>query len=150
MATIAIRCLAVLAAFAAPAAAARADEPKGGAKAGGKLVGTWKLVSATYGGQQAKFPEGAATTIKHVTPTQFMWASYDKDGKVVRAAGGRYTLAGEAYKETPEYGISADFDLIKGKAHTFKCKVEGDKWYHDGKLSNGLTIEEVWKRDGKK
>ena len=38
------------------------------------------------------------------------------------------------------------FDLIKGKAQTFKCKVEGNKWHHDGKLSNDLTIEEVWER----
>ena len=80
----------------------------------------------------------------------FMWASYDKDGKVTRAAGGDYTLKGEVYEETPEYGISSDFDLIKGKAQTFKRKVEGNKWYHNGKLSNGLTIEEVWERVEKK
>jgi hypothetical protein len=29
---------------------------------------------------------------------------------------------------------------------SFECKVEGAKWYHNGALSSGLTIEEVWER----
>ena len=114
-----------------------------------RLIGTWKMVSARYGGQEHKFPEGT-TTLKHVTPSQFMWASYGADGTVTRAAGGRYTLKGDVYEETPEYGLSGDFDAIKGKAQTFKCVIDGDKWHHDGKLSNGLTIEEVWERVGRK
>ncbi len=131
------------------ASACLADEPKGEAKPQGELVGTWKLVSARYGGREFNFPEGMAT-IKHITPTQFMWASYDADGRVTRAAGGGYTLTGEAYEETPEYGLSEDFEVIRGKPQTFRCKVDGAKWYHDGKLSNGLAIEEVWERVEKK
>jgi hypothetical protein len=149
MVKIATRCLAVMIALALTASAARADEPKGEAKSDNKLVGTWKLTSAKYGGKEFKFPEGT-TMLKHVTPVQFMWATYDPDGKVTRAAGGGYTLKGDVYEETPEYGISADFDLIKGKAQTFKWKVDGNKWYHNGKLSNDLTIEEVWERVEKK
>jgi hypothetical protein len=145
----AVRCLAVIIALAVMAVTARSAEPKGDAKSENKLVGTWKIVSAKYGGQELKFDEGV-TTVKHVTPTQFMWASYDKDGKVTRAAGGDYTLKDEAYAETPAYGISSDFDEIKGKTHTFTWKVEGNKWYHNGKLSSGLTIEEVWERVEKK
>lgn len=137
--------LAAVVVFAGAAQCGFADEPK----AENKLVGTWKLASAKYGGQEHTFPEGT-TTIKHVTPTQFMWATYDSDGKVTRAAGGGYTMKGDDYEETPEYGISADFDAVKGKAHTFKWKVDGKKWHHDGKLSNGLTIEEVWERVEKK
>jgi hypothetical protein len=124
---------------------ATCDEPKGKAESQNALVGTWKLASAKYGGEEFKTAEGT-THIKHVTPTQFMWATYDKDGVVTRAAGGPYTLKGETYEELPEYGISSDFDLIKGKAQTFTWKVEGNKWYHNGKLSNGQTIEEVWQR----
>lgn len=149
MVKFATRCLAVIIALAVTAATGRADEPKGGAKADNKLVGTWRLASAKYGGKEYKFPEGN-TTLKHITPTQFMWASYDKDGKVTRAAGGNYTLKGEAYEETPEYGISSDFDLIKGKAQSFTWKVDGNTWHHTGKLSSGLTIEEVWERVEKK
>jgi hypothetical protein len=145
MAKITTRLLAAVVVLAVTAAAARVAEPKAEAKADCPLVGTWKLVSAKYGGEASKLPT-ESTTLKHVTPTQFTWLSYDKDGKVSRAAGGSYTVKGDVYEETPEYGISSDFDLIKGKAHAFTWKVEGGKWYHTGKLSSGLTIEEVWER----
>ncbi len=141
--------LAVLLALVAKAPAAQSAQPKGDAKPENKLVGTWKLVSAKYGGEEFKFEEGV-TMLKHITPSQFMWATYDKDGKVTRAAGGDYTLRAEVYEETPTYGLGSDFDEIKGKTHTFKWKVEGNKWYHNGKLSGGLTIDEVWERVEKK
>jgi hypothetical protein len=127
-----------------------ADEPvKDKAKSGNMLVGTWKLVTGKYGGQEAGFPEGT-TMLKHITPTQFMWASYDREGKVFRAAGGSYTLKGETYEETPEYGFSSDFDAIKGKTHAFKAKVVGNRWHSDGMLASGVTIEEVWERQDRK
>jgi hypothetical protein len=138
--------LLVASTFAAPTRAA--DDPAGSALKE-KIVGTWKLASAKYNGQEFKFPDGV-TTVKHVTPSQFMWASYDADGKVSRAAGGSYTLKGESYEEAPEYGLSADFDTIKGEKHAFTCRIDGNTWHHDGKLSNGLTIEEVWERVEKK
>ena len=139
----------LFAGFALAAARTVTDEPKGKAEPQNKLVGTWKMVSGKYGGKEVKYPEGI-THIKHVTPTQFMWATYDQGGMVARAAGGSYKLDGDAYEETPEYGIGADFELIKGKVQSFKWKVDGNKWYHDGKLSNDLTIEEVWERVEKK
>src|SRR3982751_1934353 len=95
-----IHALTLLLLLAVPAATGRPDDPK--PAAGNKLLGTWKLVSAKYGGRGAKLPE-SSTTIKHVTPTQFMWASYDKDGKVSRTAGGTYSIKGEVYEETPAY-----------------------------------------------
>jgi hypothetical protein len=173
MANIATRWAAVVVSLAACAATGRADDPKGGARPENQLVGTWKLVSAKYGGSQSTLPERVTTlkpvtptqngwsgsmllpdlrvtTLKHVTPTQFMWASYDTDGKVTRAAGGGYTLKGEAYEETPEYGFGLDFVGLKGKVQSFTWKVEGNKWYHAGKLNNRLTIEEVWERVEKK
>jgi hypothetical protein len=145
---LASQCLALIVALAASTSAGRADDPKSEAKGENKLVGTWKIVSAIYNGQE--FKNDGTTTLKQITPTQFMWVSYDQDGKVTRAAGGGYTLKGDTYEETPEYGISSDFDLIKGKAQTFTWKVEGNKWHHNGKLSNGAIIEEVWERVEKK
>jgi hypothetical protein len=143
------RCLAVIIALAATAAAVGADDPKGDAKGEQKLAGTWKVASAKYGGKEVKWPEGT-TTVKHLTPTQFMWATYDKDGKVIQAVGGPYTLKGEDYAETPEYGVGAVFEKIKGKTLAFKCKVEGNKWYHTGQTGSGQTLEEVWERVEKK
>ena len=128
-----------------------ADE-KGEAKTPNRLVATWKRLSAKYGGQESKLPEGM-TEVKHVTPTQFMWAIYDKDGKVLAALGGTYTLKGDEYVETPEYGVGRILDQLKGKPQVFRWKVEGNKWFHNGKVSNGQTmqtIEEVWERVEKK
>jgi len=130
----ATRCLTLIIALAVTAATGWSAEPNAHANSENKLIGTWKMVSI------------GITTVKHVTPTQFMWASYDNNGKVTRAAGGPYTLKGEVYEETPEYGLSNDFEVLKGKPQTFKWKVEGNKWYHHGTLSNGITIEEVWER----
>jgi hypothetical protein len=126
------------------------DEPKKAeAKPENKLVGTWKMVSAKYDGQDVTFPEGT-TRLKHITTTQCMWAAYDKDGKVDAALGGPYTLKGDKYEETPEYGIGDVLELLKGKRQSFECKVEANKLYQKGKLSSGLTLEEVWERVEKK
>ena len=126
------------------AAQAAADEPK---EPGlhQKLVGTWKLVAAKYGGEEFQFPEGT-TMVKHVTPTHFMWATYGEDGTVSRTAGGTYTLEGDQYKESVLYGMGGDFNVIKGQTHTFQCEIDGITWRHNGKLANGLTIEEEWMR----
>src|SRR5262245_40749948 len=98
------------------------DATKAQVKPENKLLGTWKLISGKYDGQEFSFPEGT-TMLKHVTSAQFMWVTYDKDGKVFRAAGGSYSLNGNTYEETPAYGMSDDFELIKGKSHSFTWKV---------------------------
>jgi hypothetical protein len=143
-----VRVFAALAALSVTTSAGRADEPKPAAKEN-QLIGTWKLVSAKWGGTERKI-EGL-TIIKHVTPTQFMWARYDADGVVKHAMGGIYTLKGDEYVETTEYGTtSGDFTAMKGKAHKFKAKVDGNNWYHTGQLSGGFTIDEIWERVEKK
>lgn len=145
MTKIAIRCLALsLAVLLLPC---RADDPKD--KPSSKLIGTWKCISAKYDGKEVKRPEGY-TQLKHVTPTSFMWAIYDGDGKLAAALGGSYKLKGDEYVETPEYGTGDGLENLKGKAQEFKLKVDGNKWHHTGMLSSGLTIEEVWERVTKK
>src|SRR5205823_3969349 len=119
---------------AALAAVAGAEEPRAGAADGHKLVGTWKAVSAKYGGSEIKLEEGY-THLKHVTPTQFMWAICDGEGKVGTTLGGSYTLKGNAYTEVPEYGTGSVLEQLKGKPQVFTWRVEGNKWYHTGKLS---------------
>lgn len=115
------------------------------ASAENKLVGTWKMVKAKFGGKEFKIPEGTMQ-LKHITPTQYMFVDIDKDGNVLDARGGPYTLKGEKFESTPEYGVSEAFKTLKGKPQSFECKVDGNKWYHKGTLTNGLTIEEVWER----
>jgi hypothetical protein len=147
MATILSRCLVVTFAAVAAVAAVPADEPR--TDASNKLVGTWKAVSAKYDGKDVERSD-KYTQLKHVTPTQFMWATFDNEGKVLAALGGSYTLKGHDYVELPEYGVGEVLDQLKGKPQSFTWKIEGNKWYHSGKLSSGLTIEEVWERVEKK
>jgi hypothetical protein len=149
MAKFPARCVAVVVGVVVAAAAARADDRKAEAKGADQLVGTWKLVSAKFGGKEWKAREGA-TKIKHVTPAQFLWVDYDKDGQITSSMGGPYTVKGDKYEETPEYGVGPIVRAYKGKLQSFTWKVEGDKWHHTGKLSSGLAIEEVWERVEKK
>ena len=110
------------------------------------LIGTWKMTSMKINGENNDLP-GSAITYKHVTPGGFTWLSFHKDdGKVFRAAGGTWTLRGDAYTEKIEYGVGSDFDVIKNASHPFKCRIEGDTWYHTGRLANGTTIDEQWTR----
>jgi hypothetical protein len=113
------------------------------------LVGTWKLVSAKYGGQESTLPQDV-TTLKHMTPTHYMWLSYKDDGQIFRTGGGPYTLDGGTLKSTPEFGLGNDFDAIKGKMQMYKCKIDGNRWHQSGTLSTGQTLEEVWERVDKK
>ncbi len=111
-----------------------------------KVIGTWKLASAKYGDQALDLAT-LGTTLKHVTPTGFVWLSYNATTRMVsRMAGGTYTLKGDQYEETPQYGLGGDFEIIRDKAQSFKLRIDGDTWHHDGALSNGTKIEEVWER----
>jgi hypothetical protein len=128
---------------------AAGDDAKTEEKPPHKLVGTWKLVSAKYNGEEFQFPQNL-TILKHVTPTQWMVVIYNQDGVVTRATGGHYTIKDDVYEETPEYGIGPALDLLKGKVQSFTWKVDGNKWFHNGKLSIERTVEEVWERDAPK
>lgn len=111
-----------------------------------QYVGTWRLTSAQYGGQVANV-SSIGVTLKQVTPTQFTWLSYDPGtGKISRAGGGAYTLSGDTCKEQVQYGMGDDYEAVKGKEQALQIKVEGDKLYNRGRLSNGTEINEVWER----
>ena len=110
------------------------------------LVGTWRMKSMKVDGQVNTLPD-RGVTYKHVTPGGFTWLSFEKDsGTIFRAAGGTWTLKGDAYTETIGYGMGDDFDAVKNASHPFTCRIEGDTWYHSGKLASGTTIDEVWTR----
>jgi hypothetical protein len=112
--------------------------------AAGKIIGTWKLVSAKYDGEESDLPKNS-TTLKHITPGNFVWVTYEPDtNQVTRAAGGTYTLDGEKYEESPQYGLGGDFKVVEGKRHTFTIKIDGGTLHQNGELSSGLKIEEVW------
>jgi hypothetical protein len=138
------RSLILIIAIAATVAGGRADEPKKKAKAN-KLIGTWKVLSIKNGGVDSPLPQGAVM-LKHVTPTHFIWVQYDSTGRVTRTVGGPYKVKGDSYIEIPQYGFSSDFAKLQGNPQKFTWRIEENKWYHQGTLSYGLPIEEVWVR----
>ena len=126
--------------------AVSADKQKP-AKGVGGLVGTWQLVSTKYGDAK-DFTDYPADRVrlKMITATHFTWVDYPADSKkIASAAGGPWTLDDEAYTETIEFA-GEGMESYLGKKQTFKIKVEGDKLSQSGQLSDGLKIEEVWRR----
>jgi hypothetical protein len=122
------------------------DGPRDQNKPEREILGTWKLVSAKYGNEEIKL-EDLGTTPKHITSTQFMWVSYNAETKLIsRTSGGTWKTNGDQYVETTEYGLGNDFEQLRGKEHTFTLRIEGDTWFHNGALANGLKIEEKWER----
>jgi hypothetical protein len=112
-----------------------------------KHLGTWKLVSTKYGKAKEfeKYREGS-TRLKLITSTHFTWLEVNGANKqVVGSAGGRYTLSGNTYTETIEFA-GQGMESYLGKAQKFTIKVDGDKLFQSGDLSDGLHIEENWER----
>jgi hypothetical protein len=122
------------------------EEPTPEGQLAKELIGTWRMVSAKYGGSESELPT-QLTVLKHVTPTHMTWMRAVPDsGEVVAMACGKWKLDGDQYSEVPEFGMGSAFATVKGERHVFTCKIVGDRWHHTGKLATGLTIEEVWER----
>ena len=120
----------------------------------GSLVGTWRLVSATYGNPGGKeirdwihyVPQGVVH-LKHITPTHFTVVTYEAQSKKVTiVGGGRYSLQDGVYKEMIDYAMGGTLPDLLGKEQSFTLRLEGDRWNHSGTLSNGARIEEIWER----
>lgn len=120
-------------------------------------VGTWRLVSASYTNskmQRQSVDRTKVEEIKIITPTHFMWMSWvpdqaNPDKKVFGGAGGgRYTINGIKYLETLDY---ASWEGYETNITDFSLRVEGDKMYQMGALSNAegekTIIEEEWHRE---
>jgi hypothetical protein len=101
---------------------------------GSKVWGTWEHTFEDA-------PE--LRQVKIINRTHFVWVTYNRqDGTPRSVGGGTYTIDEESYKEKFEFGGA---DLV-GKEQTFTAKFEEDKWQHSGKLSNGVDINEVWRK----
>ena len=121
-------------------------QPKS-SKADHSPLGTWQLVSTKYG-NETNFTDYPAERrrIKMITDTHFTWMDYAVDTKKVgSSAGGTYTLEGNAYTETIEF-VGDGMEPFAGQKQVFTIKVDGDKLFQSGHLSNGLKIEENWRR----
>jgi hypothetical protein len=103
------------------------------------LDGTWELLS----GQP--LPKGARD-IKILSDGHFMFAAYDPEsGQPLYAAGGTYSLDGNAYTEHMDFASGKIAGLV-GKAQCFTINLDGDTFTQTGTLSNGKPLAEKWKR----
>lgn len=111
------------------------------------LLGTWELVSYKYGDQKdfADYPKDRRR-IKMITETHSIWFEFPMSTKEIQAgAGGSYSLSGNTYTESKDFAIGGMMGYL-GKKHVYTVRVEDDKFYQSGALSDGLKIEEVWHR----
>jgi hypothetical protein len=112
-----------------------------------KLVGSWRIVSASFNDVPSKL-HATSITIKHVTPVHLIWIGYQpEDRRIFRSAGGSWTIKDGKYVETMRYGLDEAFkEKSFGKEYAFDCKFEDDRWVQSGILADGTKLIEVWQR----
>lgn len=111
------------------------------------IIGSWQLDSYKYGISSSSFTTITPHRphIKLITENRFLWVTYDAETKkILESAGGQYTLDGENYTESIDYGYGMDQYL--GTKSEFKIKVEDGMFYLSGVLSDGYKIEEIWQK----
>ncbi|MBL7967171.1 MAG: hypothetical protein JNK09_09210 [Prolixibacteraceae bacterium] len=111
------------------------------------LQGTWRLVSFSWGKDTTmRSAKGNVERIKLITDNKFCWIHYGVDNHIVdSSAGGSYSLIGDSYIENLEFG-GMGMQGYLGKSQKFTVKIEDNKLYLTGALSDGLKIKEVWER----
>jgi hypothetical protein len=103
-----------------------------------RFEGTWERV----GGLPDKLRQ-----IKVINETHFTWVIYDGEEKLALAVGGgTFIAAGDTYKELFQFGSEGIAHDLVGKEQVFMVKLNDDTWHVSGTLSNGIRIEETWKR----
>ena len=112
-----------------------------------QLVGSWRIVSASFGGVPSELHKNSIT-IKHITPVHIIWIGYQPDDRrIFRSAGGSWKVVDGKYIETMRYGLDEKFKQnIFGKDFAFDCKFEGDLWIQSAKLPDGSDMIETWQR----
>lgn len=125
----------------------KTPQPKTEQELRDKLVGSWKIVSASFDGKPSELHR-TSITIKHITPVHVIWIGYQpEDRRIFRSAGGSWTTKEMKLVETMRYGLDEKFrEGSFGKSLAFDCRFEEDRWIQSGKLPNGVFLEEIWQR----
>jgi hypothetical protein len=111
-----------------------------------EILGAWKLVSLRYGEGEIQYVSDSLQRIKLITPTYFTWVHFLTKDKTVRdSAGGTYVLDGGNYIEKIDFGGRGMTSYLN-KTQAFKIKIEDNKMYLFGELSDKLKIEEIWEK----
>jgi hypothetical protein len=129
-----------------PIAGALSDEPS---VKPGSIEGAWKLVARRGSDNQdyQSLPAGVEM-IKYMTGGRYVWTIV-KEGRIIAAAGGKYTVDKDKYTESVESILGEGQAPLVGMTFDFSRKVEGNLWLHSGALkvgNNVLKIDEKWER----
>lgn len=89
------------------------------------IIGTWQLSLYKYGAGTSVFKEANPNEghIKLITDTYFTWVAFNKATQIIySSAGGTYTLNGDNYTESIEFGLGMDAYLQKKLLIPLKLK----------------------------
>jgi len=113
------------------------------------IEGAWKLIEQKNGDSpDYRQPAEGAEMIKYVTGGRFVWTVV-KDGRILAALGGKYTVDKEKYTEMIEYILNEGQAPLAGKTNDFTWKVDGHTWLLVGKIkvnNQDSKIDEKWER----
>lgn len=115
-------------------------------KSENSITGTWMLDSYKYTSSTVFIkPPVSRQHFKLITDKMFLWSTNNTStNKTYESAGGTYTLEGDKYTESIDFGYGMDRYL--GTKATYTVKVDGDFMFIAGKLADGYVVEEVWIR----
>ncbi|SHM58551.1 hypothetical protein SAMN05444266_10989 [Chitinophaga jiangningensis] len=109
----------------------------------GELAGLWQITAREANGTMNAMKPGDRKTIKILTGSKFQWVAINTaTGQFFGTGGGSYTFENGVYTEKLEY-FSRDNSRV-GASLQFKGSVNGNKWDHSGKSSQGAPIHEEW------
>ena len=112
------------------------------------MAGAWHITERSNGGQGELMKihqEGTRKTLKLLSKTRFQWFAIDPAVKgFYGTGGGTYTAKDGKYTENIQF-FSRDNNRV-GTSLKFDWKLDGGRWDHSGKSSDGKPIHEIWEK----
>jgi len=113
------------------------------------IEGAWKQVGRRSGdSQEYQQLPGDTEMIKYVTGGRWVWTVV-KDGRVLTALGGKYTVDKDNYNESVEYSLGEHLASFVGNTSHFTWKVDGNTWFIVGSVKindQDIKMDEKWER----
>jgi hypothetical protein len=112
----------------------------------GLVEGVWRIVGIG-GHETGVFQKPPYDEYKIMSAGHYLWLSFDPaTGKRLRSGGGSYSIQDGKYSAKIECSSSEDLRSVIGREYTGTCRVEGNKWFHFGKVPTGGGFDELWER----
>ena len=112
------------------------------------MAGAWHITEKSNGGQGDLVKihqEGTRKTLKLLSKTRFQWFAIDPAVKgFYGTGGGTYAAKDGKYTENIQF-FSKDNNRV-GTSLKFDWKLNGGRWDHSGKSTDGKPVHEVWEK----